>query len=79
MPGTYTLMQNPLSGMLVIESIFVKIPATESNTHLTEDVLVNPYFYSVEDSEAVDLLFYIALAAVALLFFEWWLKSREQI
>ena len=79
LPGTYTLMQNPLSGALVIESIFVKIPATESNTHLTEDILVTPYFFSAEDSEAVDLLFYIALAAVALLFFEWWLKSREQI
>ena len=79
LPGTYTLMQNPLSGELVIESIFVKIPASESNTHLTEGKLINPYFYSVTDSAAVDLLFYIALAAVALLFFEWWLKSREQI
>lgn len=79
MPGTYTLMQNPFSGDFVIESIYVKIPAEESNINLTEDVLDTPYFYTEADSEAMDLLFYLALAAVLLLFFEWWLKSREQI
>jgi len=78
-PGTYTLMQNPFSGIPVVENIYVKIPPQESNINLTEDILVNPYFYTEADSDAVDLLFYFAMALVALLFFEWWLKSREQI
>jgi hypothetical protein len=42
-------------------------------------VLVNPYFFTTDDVEIADLLFYLALALVALLFIEWWLKSREQI
>ena len=59
----------------------VKVTAeeTESNINLTVPTLVNPYFYSDADALNVDLLFYFALAMVALLFFEWWLKSREQI
>ena len=79
MPGTYTLTQTPISGEPVIDNIFVRIPNVESNVNLTEATLTNPYFYTDADSNAVDLLFYFALALVALLFFEWWLKSREQI
>ena len=78
-PGTYTLTQTPISGTPVIESIYVRIPNVESDINLTEATLVNPYFYTDADSNAVDLLFYFALALVALLFLEWWLKSREQI
>jgi hypothetical protein len=78
-PGTYTLMRDSLSGNPIVESIFVKLPAEENNTNLIVDVLENPYFYSDEDSLDLDLLFYFALAIVALLFIEWWLKSREQI
>ena len=62
-----------------VESVFVKIPATESDINLTESTLVNPYFYEDTGANNVDLLFYFALAMVALLFLEWWLKSREQI
>lgn len=78
-PGTYTLMRDSLSGDPIVENIFVKLPAEENNTNLTVDILENPYFYSAEDSNDLDLLFYFALAMVALLFIEWWLKSREQI
>ena len=78
-PGTYTMLQAAMSGEPMIESIYAKLAEEESNINMVEDVLVNPYFYSEEDSTAVDLLFYLALAMVALLFFEWWLKSREQI
>ena len=78
-PGTYTLFRDSLSGLPIEESVFVKLPAEENNTHLTEDVLENPYFYSAKDSNDLDLLFYFALAMVMLLFVEWWLKSREQI
>lgn len=78
-PGTYTLMRDSLSGNPIVESIFVKLPAAENNINLTEDILENPYFYTDADSNDLDLLFYFALTMVALLFIEWWLKSREQI
>ena len=78
-PGTYTLIQYPISGKPVVESVYVKIPAAESNIRSTEGVLENPYFYSDSDAMNIDLLFYFALTMVALLFIEWWLKSREQI
>jgi hypothetical protein len=78
-PGTYTMTQTPISGNPEIDNIYVRIPNVESNINLTEATLTNPYFYTDADSSAVDLLFYFAMALVALLFFEWWLKSREQI
>ena len=78
-PGIYTLTQVPISGEVLIENIYVKIPESESNICLTEDSLTNPYFFDEADEAIVNLLFYFALAAVALLFIEWWLKSREQI
>jgi hypothetical protein len=43
----------------------------------TDTVLLNPYFVEVEDNVDQDLLLYVALALVALLFVEWWLQSRE--
>jgi hypothetical protein len=78
-PGTHTFTQYPISGIPSIDSIYVKIPDDESNINLTEETLVNPYFYTDADDLNIDLLFYFALAMVALLFIEWWLKSREQI
>jgi hypothetical protein len=39
----------------------------------------NPYFFVDDGSTNIDLLFSLALTMVALLFIEWWLKSREQI
>ena len=78
-PGSYTFTQYLMSGDPAVENIYVKIPATESEINLTEATLVNPYFYEEPDTANVDLLFYFALAMVALLFLEWWLKSREQI
>lgn len=77
-PGTYTLVQTAMSGDLVIENFFVKIPAAESNIHMTESTLTNPFFFEETESLDIDLLFYFALAVVVLLFAEWWLKSHEQ-
>ncbi len=79
LPGTYTLMQVPMSGNALIENIYVKIPASESDISLEVETLPNPYFFEVSEEYHIDLLFYFALAVVALLFIEWWLKSREQI
>ena len=78
-PGVYTTMQIPISGETVIENFYVKIPAVESNICLEEEELTTPYFFEVSEENYLDLLFYFALAVVALLFIEWWLKSREQI
>jgi len=78
-PGTYTMTQYLMSGNPSIDYIYVKIPSIESNVNHTEENLVNPYFFEKSEENYTDLLFYFALAVVALLFFEWWLKSREQI
>jgi hypothetical protein len=78
-PGVYTATQVLISGEEAIENFYVKLPASESNTELTEDVLTNPFFYEEEDNNDLDLLLYFAIALVALLFMEWWLKSREQL
>ena len=77
MAGTYTLTQPLLSGDPLIESIYVRIPATESDIGLEVATLTNPVFYENDASSYIDMLFYLALAAFALLFIEWWLKSRE--
>jgi hypothetical protein len=73
------LSQVPLSGITVVESIYVKLSAAESNINLVESNLTNPYFFDESDEVKVDLLFYFALAIVILLFLEWWLKSRDRI
>ena len=78
-PGVYTATQVLISGEEAVENFYVKLPASESNTELTEDVLTNPFFYEEEDNNDLDLLLYFAIALVALLFIEWWLKSHEQL
>ena len=80
-PGVYEVSQPNLSGELVSENFFVKIPASESNIVSEEDSLTNPYYMTVVEEEEVqnrDIIFYIAIAMVALLFAEWWLHTREQ-
>ena len=77
-PGVYTVSQNLISGETVIENFYVKIPAEESNINLVSETLDNPFFYKEPENTNMDLLLYLAIALVALLFLEWWLKSREQ-
>jgi len=78
-PGAYTATQVLISGDEDVTNFYVKLPAEESNISHTEDVLTNPYFFDVTQNNDFDLLFYFAIALVALLFIEWWLKSREQL
>ena len=77
-PGVYTVTQMPISGKEVVENFYVRIPAGESNTAAVEDALTNPYFYEEEGIGDRDLVFYFALALIALLFIEWWLQLRKQ-
>ena len=76
-PGVYTLTQIPISGIQVVENFYVKIPASESNIKMVEDTLVNPYLENNAEIEDIDLIFYFAIALIALLFLEWWLQSKE--
>ena len=78
-PGTVNFIQRLSHEETIRDSIYVKIPSSESDIQPTEEILVNPYFYTETNEMDVDLLFYLAMAMVALLFIEWWLKSREQI
>lgn len=77
-PGVYTVTQTPISGDDVIESFYVKIPASESNTHALQDSLENPYLFTNTVESMIDLIFYFAIALVTLLLCEWWLNTREQ-
>ncbi len=80
MYGPYTVTQTLRSGeddYTVSQSFFVKIPAAESDLFAVEDMLARPYVEQAPDPEDYSLLIWVALAAVALLFLEWWLQSRE--
>ena len=77
-PGRYTVTQVPISGIEVEEYFYVKMPEAECNISAEVDVLTNPYFAIRDEMAAIDLLMYFALSLVALLFFEWWLQSRDQ-
>jgi hypothetical protein len=77
--GVYTLYQIPLSGEDVIESIYVKVPAKESNIFRTEDELAAPQIDEEGQREDQKLIVYFAAALVALRFLEWILQSRGQM
>ena len=72
------ILDEPLSGVDVIENFYVKIPAAESDINAQKDSLQNPYLYSDPEDSNTDLLLYFAIALVVLLFWEWWLHTREQ-
>ncbi len=78
-PGTYTLTQTTDFGKEVQESIYVKIPASESNINDVKEALAEPYVEKKQVKLYDDLLLYFAAALVALLFIEWWLQSRENM
>ena len=77
-PGVYTVSQTPLSGNEIVENFYVRIPAEESNILAVVDSLQNPIYFEAEEDNNLDLLLYLAIALVVLLFAEWWLHTREQ-
>ena len=79
LPGTYVLKQELLSGDILIEQVFVKIPAKESNIVKVEEKLPEIDRPDAEKDTYIDWLVYLAGAMVALLFVEWWLQSRENM
>ena len=76
-PGMYTLSQETMLGELVVEHFFVHIPNVESDITKSVDSLPLLYYPEEPQNDDLDLLFYIAIGLVALLFVEWWLQSRE--
>ncbi|HBK02426.1 MAG TPA: hypothetical protein DDY77_05305 [Clostridiales bacterium] len=80
-PGAYTISQKTFRdpSESITEEIYVRTPAAESNVFATDDALVNPYINKDKVEFYKDLLFYIALVLVALLFIEWWLQSRDNM
>lgn len=77
-PGTYTATQKPMQGdQLIIENFFVKIPAYESNITKQVDELPLLEVERTGEMEYQDLLFYFAIALVALMFIEWQLQSKK--
>lgn len=77
-PGTYTVTQIPISADPIIEKFSVVIPEEQSNITREIDTLKTPYAPPVIEAIDLDLVFYFAIALVALLFCEWWLKSRDR-
>lgn len=77
LPGTYDLSQTTYFGKLISESIYVRIPASESNIRAARDGIAEPYRVDINKDFYKDLLVYFALALVIIEFFEWFLKSRE--
>jgi hypothetical protein len=66
-----------LSGELVTEQFFVKIPAYESNICRVEDQLEELIIPKKKDLDNLDLLLYLAAALVALVIFERWLQAQD--
>ena len=80
-PGPYTVNMSKNGEFKSSETVFVKIPTSESNVVPEVDSLENPFFMVVEEKEEIqnkEIIFYLALALVALLLCEWWLHTREQ-
>lgn len=75
-PGMYNISQTTYFGKEVTESIYVKVPADESNLWKEEDTLYKPQLDVDYDSFFNDLLLYFAIGLVALLFAEWWLHMH---
>lgn len=75
-PGMYTLSQSTYFGDDISETIYVKVPASESNIWNKEDTVYKIQTSVDPDSFYEDLLLYFAIALVALLFAEWWLNMR---
>jgi len=77
-PGTYTATQTAMNGTDVIsESFFVKIPSSESNPSKTVEALQSVEIVDSRDTGYLDLLVYLAIALVLLLFAEWVLEIKK--
>ena len=77
-PGTYKAEQTTDFEKNIEELFFVRTPKEESNIFSIEESITNPYYEKSNDDIYKDIAFYFAIAAVTLIFFEWWLKNRDK-
>ena len=77
-PGTYTLTQT-VFGETVEDKIYVRIPKSESNIAAVQEGLDDPYRPGTTEDYLQDLLLWLSVALVSLIFIEWWLQSRENM
>ena len=76
-PGSYTISQTTYFDKELVNNVFVRIPADESNVTLKGDTFDAPYFVIDDSDYFKDLLLYLEIALVAILFAEWILHLRE--
>ncbi len=77
--GAYTLSQTTYFEKDITEKVFIRIPNAESNIFMVKDALEDPFTQRDDSDYFKDLLLYLAIALVTLLFVEWWLHSRESM
>ena len=75
--GTYTLEQIPMSGEIVKEYFFVKIPSVESHINKIVDELYEVFYPVQKENDNWDLVIYFAAALVTLLLLERLLQSQD--
>ncbi len=78
-PGTYTVSQTTYFDKDIYEDVYVRVPKEESNIFLVEDSLRELYYEDTSVELFNDLVLYFAIGLVTLLFFEWWLKNRDNV
>ena len=78
-PGTYVMTQTTFTGKEITERIYVRIPAAECNIKRVGDAIAEPYKVEDDSDFFADLLLYIAIALVSLLFVEWWLQNHDSV
>ena len=78
-PGAYTVSQTTFFDKEMRNNVFVRIPAGESNVTGRGDTFDAPYFVIDENDYYKDLLLFIEIALVALLFAEWAMHLYEGI
>ena len=78
LPGIYEVRQNGIDGTpLMPESFFVKIPSSECNPNRTAEAL--PLIARPDETDTAyrDILMYLAIALVSLMFIEWVLEIKK--
>ena len=76
--GTYTVTQS-LFGKNIKDNFFVHINEKESDIFAINDEAYNPFTVKTEQNFYKDMLLYIAIALVSLLFIEWILKITDNV
>ena len=76
-PGTYTIKQVTFFGREIVENVYVQVSKEESNIFQSKERIVEPYKVENKGDILEDILFYLAIAIVALAFIEWWLRNQE--